>query len=133
MKPSVIKNQIEDGSIKVEVDKLYKTMKILKTAPEFNYNYLTNLTAVDYQEYLEVIYHLYSLQTGNRLEVKVEVDSQTPKVPSVMNIWGAANWQEREVYDMFGITFNGHSNLKRILLTDDFEGHPLRKDFKLST
>jgi len=133
MKPSVIKNQIEDGSIKLDTSKLYNTMKVLKTASEFNYEYLINLTAVDYQEYLEVVYHLFSLQTGNRLEVKVEVDPQEPEVPSVMDIWGSADWQEREVYDMFGITFSGHPNLKRILLTDNFEGYPLRKDFKLST
>ncbi|SDC80595.1 MULTISPECIES: NADH-quinone oxidoreductase subunit C [unclassified Candidatus Frackibacter] len=133
MKPSVIKNQIEDGSINIEADRLYKTMKILKTASEFNYEYLINLTAVDYQEYLEVVYHLFSLQTGDRLEVKVEVDPQEPEVPSVMDIWGSADWQEREVYDMFGITFSCHPNLKRILLTDNFEGYPLRKDFKLST
>lgn len=133
MRPDIIKSKIEDGTLKIKPDDLHKAMQVLKTDSEFEYDYLKNLTAVDHQEYFEVVYHLFSLQNGNCLEVKVELDHQEPKVPSVMDIWEGADWQEREVYDLFGITFIDHSNLKRILLTEDFEGYPLRKDYKLNT
>lgn len=79
----------------------------------------------------DVVYHLYSFETGKRLRLKVKVPEDDPVVPSVTGIWKTANWFERECFDMFGIRFSGHPNLKRILLFDSFEGHPLRKDYPI--
>jgi len=121
----------EDESITVPAEKLINFMQELKENPDFGFDMLTNLTAVDYDEYFAVVYHLVSLQYGFTLAVKVKAEKENPELPSVVSIWGSADWQEREVYDLMGITFNGHPNLKRILLDDHFEGHPLRKDYKV--
>lgn len=97
------------------------------------YKLLTDETAVDFpkrEKRFEVVYHLYSFQKNERLRLKVlagEVDS----VPSVVPVWPAANWMEREIFDLFGIKFDGHPNLKRILMPDDWTGHPLRKDYDI--
>jgi NADH-quinone oxidoreductase subunit C len=77
---------------------------------------------------LEVVYHLYSVQFKRRLRLKVRVD-EGEAVPSVSGVWESANWHEREVFDLFGVPFDGHPDLRRILMPDDWEGHPLRKDY----
>lgn len=106
-------------------------MRELKENPEYDFNFLTNLTAVDYPDNFTVVYNLVSFCHGYTLMVKVKTeDKEEPAVPSLTPLWGGANWQEREVYDLFGITFTGHPNLKRILLDDSFAGYPLRKDFE---
>jgi NADH-quinone oxidoreductase subunit C len=76
-----------------------------------------------------VVYHFFSLPHKHRLRVEVPVDEENPEVDSLTSLWGGANWLEREVWDMYGIRFNGHPNLKRILMYEEFEGHPLRKDY----
>lgn len=100
---------------------------------EMNFDYLTHVSASDYDDRLEVVYNLYSTrsdQQGKGLPFKVRVpDKADPRVPSVTPIWSSADFQEREVWDMFGVRFDGHPNLKRILLWEGFEGHPLRKDW----
>lgn len=101
----------------------------IKLRDEHGFNYLANLTAVDYRERFELVYHIYSLNDNRKLLVKADVDYSQPSAPSVVSVWPTADWQEREVYDLMGITFTGHPNLKRVLLPDEFEGHPLRKDF----
>ena len=96
---------------------------------------LTDLTAVDRfpaEPRFEVVYHLTSLSPPDRLRLKVQVPGSDPTVPSVAAIWPAADWAEREVYDLYGIRFTGHPDLRRILMPDDWEGHPLRKDYPLS-
>ncbi|MDR5694445.1 MAG: NADH-quinone oxidoreductase subunit C [Armatimonadota bacterium] len=96
---------------------------------------LTDLTAVDRfpaEPRFEVVYHLTCLFPPDRLRLKVQVPGLDPVVPSVAVIWPSANWAEREVYDLYGIRFSGHPDLRRILLPDDWEGHPLRKDYPLS-
>lgn len=94
------------------------------------YDYLANLTSVDYQDCYEVVYHLASIRKGNGpLGVKVRAEKENPAVPSLTSLWPGANFQEREVYDMMGIRFEGHPSLKRILLWEGFEGYPLRKDY----
>lgn len=97
----------------------------------YGFNYLTNITAADYldQGKFEIIYNINSIGGSYDVMLKTAIDRNKPVVPSITSIWGSANWQEREVYDMFGIVFTGHPNLKRILLYDSFEGHPLRKDY----
>lgn len=127
-----IQDRIKDGILQVETDELKEVMETLKT--ELGFNYLSNLTAVDYQDYFEVVYHLVALNDYTNLEVKVEItDYENPSISSVVDIWRTANWQEREVYDMFGINFNNHPDLRRLLLSEDFEGHPLRKSYQLDT
>ncbi len=103
---------------------------------ECELDYLADVTAVDRPEWFEVVYHLYSIkdQTPGPFVLKVYLkDKEDPKVTSVTPIWRGANYQEREVYDLMGITFEGHPNLKRILLWEGFPGHPLRKDFENRT
>ncbi|MDD4170878.1 MAG: NADH-quinone oxidoreductase subunit C [Syntrophomonas sp.] len=94
-------------------------------------NYLANLTAVDYTEEFEVVYHLYAIpDNGLKLVVKTRVPRDEAVLPSISAIYPTADWQEREAFDLMGIRFSGHPNLVRVLLPDDFQGHPLRKDFK---
>jgi NADH-quinone oxidoreductase subunit C len=128
MKLESIRGRIEDGVLEVEIDELVDVLETLKS--EGGFDYLSNLTAVDYQDYFQMIYNLVYLENYENLEVRLEIeDYENPSVPSVVDIWKAADWQEREVYDLFGINFDNHPNLKRILLTDDFEGHPLLKSY----
>jgi NADH-quinone oxidoreductase subunit C len=106
----------------------------LKEDPELQYNYLMDLTAVDYwkrKPRFEVVYHFLSVANSLRVRLKVPVAEPEPKVDSLSSLWPGANWYEREVYDMFGIQFTGHPDLRRILLYPEFEGHPLRKDYPI--
>lgn len=119
-------------SIKVPRLKLVDIMLTLRDDPEYRFDFLLDLTAVDYAENFTVIYHMMSMQHRHFLTVKVEIGKEdTCWVPSVTAVWKAAQVQEREVFDLMGIIFNDHPDLRRILLSDDFVGHPLRKDFKL--
>ncbi len=119
-----------DGCIVVERMSIAAVMRFLKTADDFDFSYLNNLTAVDNLDHFEVIYHLTSFTHKHMLCVKTRVDGrENLEVPSVTSVWQGADFQEREVYDLLGIRFAGHPNLKRIALWDGFEGHPLRKDF----
>jgi len=80
----------------------------------------------------DVVYHLLSLSAKRRLRIKVRVEESNPEIDSMTSLWGSANWLEREVWDMFGIRFTGHPNLKRILMYEEFQGHPLRKDYPVN-
>lgn len=104
----------------------------LKENPDFDFALLTNLTAVDYKDHFMAVYNLVSLSHGYVLMIKVKLEDRTnPAVPSLCHLWHAANWQERETYDLMGINFTGYpDHPTRILLDDCFEGHPLRKDFQ---
>jgi len=112
----------------ISPEKLLDLMQRLKT--DYGFNYLANLTSVDYGEDFQIVYHLYSIPDNRKVGVKTRLHRNQAQVASVMSIWPTADWQEREVYDLMGISFTGHSNLVRVLLPDDFVGHPLRKDFK---
>ncbi len=107
----------------------------LKTAPEFAFNLLADLCGVDRgpeeEPRFEVNYHLFSTTKYHRLRLKVLLNEDDAHVPTVTNIWRTANWHERETYDLVGIIFDGHPDLRRILLPDDWQGHALRKDFPL--
>ena len=104
------------------------------------FDMLTDLTAVDYSKFpgredgprFEVVYHLYSLGHNHRLRVKVRVDEDDPVVPTAVPLWPIADWLEREVWDMFGVRFAGHPDLRRLLLYEEFVGHPLRKDYPIN-
>jgi NADH-quinone oxidoreductase subunit C len=112
-------------------------LDVIKTLyEEFNFKMLIDLTAVDWlnkrDKRFEVVYHLRNLDENKRIRVKIQVD-ENEEVDSITSIYKGANWLEREVYDMFGIKFKNHPNLERILLWDEFPGHPLRKDFFIRT
>lgn len=116
-------------SIKATADKIAMVMGELKNNPKYKLDILMNLSSVDYKDNFTIVYHLNSLEYLHKLTVKVELDRNNPVIPSITSVYSSANVQEREVYDLMGIVFTGHPNLKRILLTDEFVGHPLRKDF----
>jgi len=108
--------------------------QFLRDDPELSYNFLSDLCGVDRPEReprFDVVYNLYSIEKNHRVRLKVQVD-EGESVPSVTSVWSGANWFEREVFDMFGIRFDGHPDLRRILMPEDWEGHPLRKDFPLT-
>ena len=105
---------------------------LLRDDPKCPFNYLSDVTCVDYYPSdlrFEVIYHLLSISKKERVRLKVLLDESDPVVESVTSVWPAANYFEREVFDLFGVRFTGHPNLKRLLMPDDWEGHPLRKDY----
>lgn len=104
-------------------------LEIVKKVKEYGFNFLVDLTSVE-EKGLSCIYHFMSLRTHELIRIKVKLDKKL-EIPSLAKDWPAANVQEREVYDLFGINFTGHPNLKRILCPDNFIGHPLRKDFKI--
>ena len=109
---------------------LYQVAEFLKNTPALDFDYLTNLTAVDYMDYFEVVYHLVSLKHNHSVVLKIRCyDRDKPVVPSVVSLWCSADFQEREAYDLMGIIFEGHPNLKRLLLWEGFVGHPLRRDY----
>lgn len=125
-----------DTIVYVKAVNLSEVMAFLKEWPDQEYNYLVDITAVEYRDPerpLEMVYELFSLTRGAQLRVKVELDkSDELVVDSLVPLWNGANWLEREVFDMFGVRFAGHPDLRRILMWDTYaEGHPLRKDFPL--
>ena len=102
----------------------------LKDTPGLDFDYLTSITAVDYYDYFEVVYHLTSLEHNHSLVMKTRCYGRdNPHLPSVVSLWRAADFQEREAYDLMGISFDGHPNMKRIFLWEGFEGYPLRRDY----
>jgi len=99
------------------------------------YRFLSDVTAVDWyptEPRFEVVYHLFCHERQDRLRLKCRVSGEHPEVASVVPVWSAANWCEREVFDLFGIQFTGHPHLRRIMMPDDWQGHPLRKDYPVT-
>lgn len=119
-----------DSYLYVSGDCIQDVICFCKQTPELDFDYLLNLTAMDGKEHIEVVYHLHSYRHGHTFELKVKVPRQNGEVNTITSIYGAANFQEREVFDHFGVKFKGHPNLKRILLPDDWVGYPLLKDYK---
>ncbi len=114
----------------IEGDRVFDIVKLLKE--DQGYDFLTDITAVDYhprKPRYEIVYHLMNMETKARIRLKVQSDDKHPTVPSLTSLWPIADWLEREVWDMFGVKFAGHPNLKRLLLYEEFQGHPLRKDY----
>jgi NADH-quinone oxidoreductase subunit C len=122
--------EVTDGAVIVKSEALFQVAEYLKTNPDLDLNYLTHITAVDYFDYFEIIYQLTSLNNNHSLLLKTRCyDRDKPAGPSVVGLWRGADFQEREIYDLMGISFEGHPNLKRIVMWDGFDGHPLRKDY----
>jgi len=120
-------------TVTVKKDAIIDILSFLKQS--LQYNLLTDLTAVDYlgekEERFMMVYQLYSIPNKDRLRIKTPVAEADCRIPSATQVWRTANWLEREVFDLFGITFDKHPDLRRILMTDDWEGYPLRKDYPL--
>ena len=127
--PGSIAGSDKTGVI-ISVQFLHRVAEFLKNTDGLDFDYLTNLTSVDYTDYFEVVYHLVSLSHNHSLVMKTRCyDREEPFVDSVYDLWRSADYQEREVYDLMGVYFKGHPNMKRLFLWDDFVGHPLRRDY----
>jgi NADH-quinone oxidoreductase subunit C len=113
----------------VEPVELPAVCEFVRRDERMQMDHLECLSGVDYKDRIEVVYTLYSMNHRHRYTLKVRLPREKPAVHSVESCWGVANWHEREAFDMFGIVFEGHSDLRRILCPDDWEGHPLRKDY----
>ncbi|MEQ8926791.1 MAG: NADH-quinone oxidoreductase subunit C [Fulvivirga sp.] len=141
---SIITNQFGDiiisedekatpKAIEIAAESLFKTMTCLYEHDQLYFDMLSCITGLDNGPEagsMEVIYNLYSIPFDHHLMVKVNLDRKEPQIDSVSSIWKTADWLEREVFDMYGIAFNNHPDLRRILLPNDWEGYPLRKDYK---
>jgi len=129
-----------DATVVIERRALTELLAVCRSRGALAFDVLMDLTAVDCSKFpgredgprFEVVYHLYSLTHNHRLRVKVRVDEDDAVVPTAVPLWPIANWLEREVWDMFGIRFDGHPDLKRLLLYEEFVGHPLRKDYPIN-
>ena len=125
--------QFGDEILLIERDSLLDIVQFLKDEP-YAYSMLLDLTCVDYkgqEPRFEMVYHLYSIRNAQRIRIKSGLSEEDLQVDSLTPLWKNANWLEREVYDMFGVNFKGHPDLRRIFMYDGFEGYPLRKDFPL--
>jgi NADH-quinone oxidoreductase subunit C len=123
-----------ETTVELRADDILSVCRFLHDDPESPFDYLVDLCGVD--DYpadprFQVVYHLGSLKTKLRLRLKIFLRGESPRVSSVVSVWKGANWLEREAYDMYGITFDGHPDLRRILLTPEWKGFPLRKDYPL--
>lgn len=125
--------ELGDVVVRIDRDRVLDFFKLLKLDADFQFNMLVDITVVDWmdkkEERFEVVYHLLSISKLHRLRVKVFVPEQTPEIESVVSLWSGANFLEREAWDMYGVVFKGHPDLRRILMYDEFKGHPLRKDY----
>ncbi len=125
--------QFGDESVIIESGSLLDIAQFLKNEP-YAYTLLLDLTCVDYKDQeprFEMVYHLYSLSNKQRLRIKARLAEKDLSIDSLTSLWKNANWLEREIYDMFGVHFKGHPDLRRIFMYEGFEGYPLRKDYPL--
>ena len=122
-----------DDTAIIAREHLVEVCRFLKEDPDMDFKMPIDVCGVDYLDRqtarFEVVYHLLSVTKRHRVRLKVQVDEDDCEVPSVISVWKGVDWFEREVWDMYGIRFSGHPNLKRVLLYEEFEGHPLRKDY----
>ena len=120
----------DETNVWVETDSVADVAGFLKDAPGLEFSFLTSVTAVDYIEYFELVYRLLSMKRNHSVVIRARCYGRDePTAPSVSGVWKGADFQEREIWDLMGIRFEGHPNMKRILLWEGFAGHPLRKDF----
>lgn len=137
-----------DTTIIVNPERIQEVMLFLRSTPGLVYNFLSDISAVDYYpndygnefdggakdfrpERFGVSYHIYSMLYNRRLRIKVFAIEEEPTIPTVVNVWPAANWLEREINDMMGIAFEGHPDMRRLLMPDDWDGHPHRRDYPM--
>ncbi|MGR3319709.1 MAG: NADH-quinone oxidoreductase subunit C [Candidatus Anammoxibacter sp.] len=122
-----------ETTIILKKESIVDVCKFLRDDKALQFDYLSDLCGVDkvaVNNTFEIVYHLYSLKNNNRIRLKAPIsDLEKPSISTVSTVWPTANWHEREVYDMFGVVFDGHPDMRRILTPDGFVGHPLRKDY----
>ncbi|MCL5104752.1 MAG: NADH-quinone oxidoreductase subunit C [Armatimonadetes bacterium] len=114
-------------NIKIDPAKLVAVSEMLRERHGFDY--LADITAIDWNDRIEVVYQITALAANTRIALRVNLDREKPEVETVTSVWKGANFQEREVYDLMGVVFKGHPDLRRILLPEEWEGYPLRKDY----
>jgi len=132
---AVVTGKHDSGELTLEIEPSQIAAVCARLKKEMDFIRLSTVTAVDrypIEPRFEVVYHLHSLSRNERLRLKVRVGGDKPSVDSVTPVWRSANWYEREVFDLFGIHFNNHPDLRRIMMPDHWEGHPLRKDFPIT-
>lgn len=117
-------------TLTINAERWQDVARFVKTNEELGLHYLSNLSGVDYETYMETVYYIGSLKTNHYYCFKVKTNREQPSIPSVTPVWATANWNEREVFDLLGIDFPGHPDLRRIMMPDDWVGHPLRKDYE---
>lgn len=125
-------NEINDHMPIIVVGRDYwqATANLLRTHDRLQYGYLRNVSGIDFETHMEVVYHLVSIETKRELAVKLRADREAPSIPSATPVWATANWNEREIYDLLGVDFPGHPDMRRIMMPDEWVGHPLRKDYE---
>jgi NADH-quinone oxidoreductase subunit C len=125
------KGDVPEPCGKVNAPAIVEVCRFLRDEPGLEFEVLSDLTAIDWpkEEKIQVVYHLYSYAQRHQMVLKVDLPRDNPKVATTEGVWKVANWFEREVYDLFGVIFEGHSDLRRIMLPEDWVGHPLRKDY----
>jgi NADH-quinone oxidoreductase subunit C len=130
---SVVSSEIKEDELIVTIDPaiVAEVMKWFKNERACSFDYVRCLCGVDYPEHITIVYHLFATTTRSKLTVKAEVPKNRPVLASVTGVWTGADWHEREAAEMFGLTFEGHPDPRKLLLTDDNDDMPLRKDFKL--
>ena len=125
------KADVTEPYLSVDAAAIVEVCRFLRDTEELRFEVLSDLTALDWpkEEKIQVVYHLFSYAHNHQIVLKVDLPRDNPKVATVESIWKVANWFEREVYDLFGVIFEGHGDLRRIMLPEDWVGYPLRKDY----
>lgn len=128
---AVIDSGTADGAtvLRIKSEELVPICRFLKDTPDLHVDYPADITGVDWKDRIELIYHLTSIKSGEKATLKTDIDPEKPEIESVFSVWKGVDWQEREIYDLLGVQFNGHPGLHRILLPEDWDGYPLRKDY----
>ena len=130
-KVNEFKGEVLEPYLSVDGASIVEVCRYLRDSAGLNFAILSDLTALDWpkEEKIQVVYHLFSYSHNHQIVLKVDLSRANPKIATVEGVWKVANWFEREVYDLFGVIFEGHSDLRRIMLPEDWVGYPLRKDY----
>jgi NADH-quinone oxidoreductase subunit C len=130
-KVSQFKGEVSEPYLSVDAQAIVDVCRFLRDEESLNFEVLSDLTALDWpkEEKIQVVYHLYSYSQRHQIVLKADLPRDNPRITTVEGVWKVANWFEREVYDLFGVIFEGHSDLRRIMLPEDWVGYPLRKDY----
>jgi len=123
-------DQVKTPFIKVRREAILPVMRFLRDDPALQFDFLQLITGLDYPDHFESVYHLYSYPRRHAIAIKADLPRDLPEIDSVEPIWRAADWHERETFDLMGIIYKGHPDLRRILCPEDWVGHPLRKDYR---
>ena len=130
-KVSDFKGEVKEPYLTVAAEAIVDVCRFLRDDSNLKFEVLSDLTALDWpkEEKIQVVYHLYSYSEHHQIVLKVDLPRDNPRIATMEGVWKVANWLEREVYDLFGVIFEGHGDLRRIMLPEDWVGHPLRKDY----